>query len=574
MMPFPTTWYSPLIVALSLAFVAAPILVLGLGIQARLFPYLGLARRYLLGASIASVCLIGYGVFWLSLASPMAGQIASIACWCAALALAVHGPSRKRLAEILADPDVRWPLILLMTASFVALELDLALLPDPLPDSWHWGGPTRLRFEMYVDDTLPFVLAKRLFSGWDITVGILATDTLERAPLQAGLVLIELPVWEALGSLPFVNASWMPHLYRPYGTLLQSTWIAAGFTILRGLGLSVRGSVGVLASLLPSYFFFMNSVYVWPKLLAGGLVVSVYGVLIQRDGMMRRPGGRHLLYGATLAGLGILAHPGVALSLLVFGLMLLAPGRRPRWRHVVLAGCMVAGLVGPWLALQHRLLDNPGFLMRTHFANVERGDPRDTLEALRDTYADFTPGPLIAHKLEQVSMIVGTSDEASGYKLPSAGRFELLRAYHRNSLGVSLGILNLGWLVVIGSWLRGRGDPRSRLHKCGECLIAGLLCTALWLGLQLSIAVVYHGSYAAFILLFIGLAASLTCLPRGLGISILALHAWASLALALLGWGPSIELAPAHLSAAVIAASVLMLSLLSQRGPSADSLGR
>lgn len=574
MMPFPATWYSPLIVALSLALVATPILVLGLGIQARLFPYLGLARHYLLAASIASVCLLGYVVFWLSLANPWAGQVGSFACWCAALAFVVHGPSRKQLAELLRDPDVRWPLILLLSATFVTLELDLALLPDPLPDHWRWGGPVRERLLFHVDDILPYLLAKRVFFGWDIAAGIFASQTLERAPLQAGLVLIELPVWVALGGLPFVDSSWIEHLYRPYGTLLQCSWIAAGFTVLRGLGLSVRGSIGVLASLVPSYFFLMNSVYVWPKLLAGGLVVSVYGVLIQRGGMMRRPTGRHLLYGATLAGLGILAHPGVALSLLVFALLLLAPSRLPHWRHVLLAGCIVAALVGPWLALQHRLLDNPGFLLRTHFASVERSDSRPTSEALRDTYADFTLGSLIEHKLWQVSLIVGT-------QFPPAVSWEWLRNSHRNSLFVSLGILNLGWLVVIGSWLRGRGDRRSRLHKCRECLAAGLLCTALWLSLQLSSTVVFHGSYAAFILLFIGLAAILTCLPRRLGVSILAAHACASLALVLIGWGQneasmygSIELGPAHLLAAFIVASAFMIALLSQREPAGDLLTR
>ena len=563
MMPFPASWFSPLIVATSLLFVAAPFLVLGLGIQASLFPHLRLARHHLLAASVASVCVVGYALFWLSVLSPVAGHVASFACWCTALAFVVYGPSRRRLGALLGDPDVRWPLLLTLVATFVALELDLAVLPDPLPASWSWGDTARTRFRMFADDILPHAMAMTLFSGRDLASGIFAQQSIERAPLQAGLVLIELPVWDLLGNVPFLDRSWFSGLYRPYGALLQCTWIAAGFAALRGLGLSVRGSISVLGCLLPSYFFLMNSVFVWPKLLAGGLVVSAYAVLLQRDGMKRRPGGLHLAYGATLAGLGMIGHPGVAMSLLAFALLLLAPSRLPRWRDVALAFCVVAGIVGPWLILQNRLLDTPGFLMRRHLISVGRHDPRGALEALRGTYSDFTPSSFLVHKAKQVSLVVGISPAASGRKAPKDGPWDRLRAYQRNSLGATLGLLNTGWLVVVGVWLLRLGSRQSRLQKCGECLLAGLLCTAVWLGLQLSLSVVYHCSYATVILLFIGLAAALACLPRVLGIPLLAAHASASLATALLGWRDPFHLAPVHLLAAslvVLGLAVLLVS--------------
>jgi hypothetical protein len=283
--------------------------------------------------------------------------------------------------------------------------------------------------------------------------------------------------------------------------------------------------------------------------------------------MKRRPGGLHLAYGAILAGLGMFGHPGVATSLLAFALLLLSPSRLPRWREAALACCLVAGIVGPWLVLQNRLLDDPGYLMRRHLAGVGRNDPRGTLEALRGIYADFTPSEFLAHKAEQVSLVVGVSPVASGVKAPSDGPWDRLRAYQRNSLGATLGLLNTGWLVVAGAWVLRRGSRQSRLRKSIECLGTGLLCTAVWLGLQLSVAVVYHGSYAAFILLFIGLAAALACLPRALGISLLAAHVSASLAVALLGWREPFHLAPVHLLAASLVVLGLAVSLVPRHRP-------
>lgn len=572
MLPFPAAWSSPLVVAASLMFVAVPFFVVGLGvvglgmaglgIQSRLFDRLSLPRSHLVTASVATMCLLGLALFWLSLLSHDVGVIGAYTFWCAAVALIVHGPSRRRLRALLREPDVRWPLLLCLAAAFVALELDLAILPDPLPSSWAWGDTARERFHMYPDDVVPYAMARRLVMGWDIASGAWAQQGLERGPLQSGLLLIELPVFDLLGHLPFFERAWVPPLYRPYATLLQCTWVAAGFAVLRGLGFSVRGSIGLLASLLPAYFFLMNSIYVWPKLLAGGLVLGVYAALLQRPTTGRRPDALHLGYGAALGGLAMLAHPGAATSLLAFGLLLLAPSRLPRARHVALAACVMAAIVIPWLVLQSRSLERPGFLVRRHLAGVPEEDTRGTLEALRGTYGAFTATSFLAHKAEQMSLVAGTSDLHRGRRHRSASAWERLRMRQRNSLVPALGLLNLGWLVIVGDRILRRGHTGDTLRRVEACLGAGLLGTAIWLGLQLSEAVTYHGSYGTFTLLFIGLAAALACLPRALAIAVLGAHVVGSLALALVGWPEPFGLAPAHLVAAGLVASGLAIGLV------------
>ena len=103
--------------------------------------------------------------------------------------------------------------------------------------------------------------------------------------------------------------------YQVFGILLQCSWVAAVFALLRCIGLTSRRVALVVLALIPSYFFFIQSIFVWPKLLAGSLAVGSFCLLLCRDRTTALPVS-HAGSAAALAVLAFLCHGGVATALL------------------------------------------------------------------------------------------------------------------------------------------------------------------------------------------------------------------------------------------------------------------
>lgn len=553
---------TPLLVLLLVALTAAPLWIPGALLLAHLQPRLRLPTPLLPLAAIAGSGLFGYAVFWCYFWSPAVGRAASFGLL-AASALALVLPVGRRRLRALATGELRVVWIAIACSAFAATNLHLGVVRDPVGPHWSWAGhAVSSRLFIAPDNQIPLVFAQRLFEGAELRARIFRDQASERPPLQTGIVLIQYPLWRGLAALGAARAL-TDACYQVLGTLLQLTWMAAAWALLRLLGFGRRASGGVLLALVPSYFLYLNSVYVWPKLLAGGLVVGAYCLLLQRPSGAPLPPAR-MGVAAGLAALGLLAHAGVATSLLGFGLVLLLPRWFPGAANLARGALVGVALLAPWLAYQ-RLYDPPAnFLLKNHLAGVLQEDDRSTLQALRDSYAGFTPRSYLELKLRTLRMVLGIDrQQVPIYDLPSALRS--LRRYQTNQLVPALGVLNLGWPVVLFVLWRGPPEPRARWRGLARGLGVGLLCTGVWMMVQLSLPALQHASYATLILLFVALAAALVSLPPALCVPLLALNAALSVAVAL-SFPVTRSYSPAPLVAAALGYAALALVCLCGSG--------
>jgi hypothetical protein len=533
---------TPALVLVVLLAAALPLFVLGVTVQTRLFPRLALPLSLFSLLSIATSASIGYAVFWCYFASARFGQAVSVLLWLAAVAVVLVPSRHRQLRRVVRQPEVAIPSLLMLCAAFFYLTLHLGLLPDPVPRGWSWSRHANLSGMVRAPDNgIPREFAKKLYESSELR----GSHHSDRPPLQTGLVLIQYPVWQAIESASG-NEKVVDAYYQVFGVLLQCTWIPAAYALMRMVGLASPQVVFVLLALIPSHFFFIHSVFVWPKLLAGGLAVGAFCLLLLGGSASRPLPRRHMATAAALAALAVLAHGGVATSLVGFGLALSLPRLFPGWRNVLLGVLVMGALIAPWTAYQ-RYADPPGnYVIKNHLAGIKTRDDRGTLDAVADAYSAITLRELVETKWRKVRFVLGldrtpmTIDDVDQF-------FRAMRRYQFLHVFLSLDVLNLGWLVVVAGAIFGPAD--SRYRRLAYVLVIAVLCLIAWILLLLSAPIVQHGSYATMILLFAGLAAAIAQLPPFLSLPLLSVHVVLSAA-AILGFALDRQYAPASLAAA------------------------
>jgi hypothetical protein len=545
----PFSPFTPALVLIVLLAAALPLFVLGMTVQARLFPRLALPLSLFSLLSIATSALIGYAVFWCYFAGAGFGRTVSLLLWLAALAVLLVPFQRRQLYRLVRQAEIAIPSLLMLCAAFFYLTLHFGLLPDPVPQGWSWTRHANLSGMVKApDNRIPLNFARKLYEASELR----GSHHSDRPPLQTGLVLIQYPIWQAVESAS-ARESVVDSYYQVFGVLLQCTWISAAYALLRMLGLASPQVVFVLLALIPSHFFFIHSVFVWPKLLAGGLAVGAFCLLLLGGSASRPLSRRHMATAAALAALAVLAHGGVATSLVGFGLALSLPRLFPGWRNALLGVLVMGALVAPWAAYQ-RYADPPGnYVIKNHMAGVKARDDRGTLEAVADAYSKITLRELAEMKWRKMRFVLGldrmprTIDDVDQF-------FRTMRRYQFLQVFLSLDVLNAGWLAVLAGAFFG---PASSLHRRLVYVLGiAVVCLIAWILLLLSAPIVQHGSYATMILLFAGLAAAIAQLPPRFSLPLLSLHVVLSPA-AILGFSLERQYAPGSLAAA--AASYLAL---------------
>ena len=180
----------------------------------------------------------------------------------------------------------------------------------------------------------------------------------DRPPLETGFALLQWPLWGGHTQLG----------YQLLSTGLQVSWLPALWTVLRVRGLGAgRVSAVVLMTAATGAVFF-NTIYVWPKMLAGSLALAALAILVSRDDDDRWAGAGILA--AALATLSMLAHGGTAFALLALAPFVYRQRRRITVRAVAVGAAVAAVLYLPWTLFQH-FVDPPGNrLMKWMLAGV------------------------------------------------------------------------------------------------------------------------------------------------------------------------------------------------------------
>jgi hypothetical protein len=483
-----------------------------------------LSRRSLTMASRFGVVLCGSGIaayvdFWAWIPSPTLGRVIAIALLLAsAAAIAIAQPT-----VLLDDPELRRPFGILLLVVFAYLGLAYS---QGGFGGVHWArggtaGNTTLamayRYWLAPDNTLPLLFAQRLANHGSLTVPILGTGpnawhTSDRPPLQTGFALMVFPF---SGLKVFA--------YQFIGTVLEALWIPALWILLRSRGVgAVRVLVVVLCTAATGAIF-LNTIYVWPKMLAGAFALAALAVLLE---------GGSLALAVALAALALMSHGGVAFSLLA--LLLIIWKLRPKRKQVALAVAAAAAVYLPWAAYQN-FLDPPGNrLLKYQLAGVITQDRHSFLHDLVTQYLNHPLHSFLLNKLFNIQVLayIGsiwrTTPPGWGGFLVSARGAEI------TSLLVAAGPLLLGLLALASP--AARRSLRPLLPVFAFVLVSVACWVVLEFGGTNAATVIHQGSYAVLVLTVALPALMATYLPRAAAVTIVGV----SLAWFCVAWLPGV----------------------------------
>jgi hypothetical protein len=470
-------------------------------------------------------CLAGYLTFWAYFLHHHFGLAFGGAVLVGSLVLSFTDLRRNpRYRALLLSAEVAIPLALMALVGlfYVALWLSINLW-TPFHDT------TRQRFLEFIltqDNKIPIRFAENLYAGHPPRGELMGEwHYSDRPPLQAGLLLLQLPVAHASGH------------YREFllvaSIALQCAWVPALWALWRTSGLSRRQAGLALLFITFTGFALVNTVFTWPKILSGALaVVAVTVSLFDRGLRGRRLQGVLLGLAAALATTG---HGGVALSLAPLGLLILLPRYFPGFSRLVIAAAVYLAVTVPWGFFQS-LYDPPGnLLIRQHLADRKRPweEDQSTLRNIIDSYRPLDAREILVNKLANLRVLFRASEKPAddqypwppnGHPDPWPVNASAFRRCEFMCLFWAPGLMNLGWLVGLAAlWRRMPSAWRPGWPVAGVAL-GGALAWVLAMFAPGS-TVIHQGSYATLLLLFAALAGWLATLPGTLARILLAVHA-------------------------------------------------
>lgn len=494
--------YPPLLLLVQAALFIAPGLVGALWLRkAR-----GLPTPYVVLTGLLTSCLIGYAAFWVYFASPLAGKWLStlllVASWLAVFYLLTSRPART----ILRQTDVLVPIVLMISVAFFYNAIFIGCETHPgAPSCYTTGLPADNQLPQFFADNTAAGHANTPFGNW------LSSD---RPPLQAGIVLAQAP----FTTINFTGYNG----YQLLASLLQCAWVPAMWLLGRKLKPTNKQLALGMALCVVTGFFFFNSVYVWPKLIAAALGMLAFCLLL-----FEKPKLLTWAIAGVAVGAAYLAHSGVAFAFVpMVGATLLIRSLRPTWKIASLAAALTLVLVAPWLLYQ-KFYDPPGDrLAKWHIAGVIDVDSRSFPQALYDSYRQAGISGVAHNKLDNVRELIGRYPPEG--MLYGGGFLAKLRGADFRYLLVGLAVFNAGWLLLLfpamrRHMLKGNVDI-TRLKLVFAVALSSLV---LWVLAMFGpgTTVIHQGSYLIMLLLFGGLGALIAQLPARIACSLLAAQA-------------------------------------------------
>lgn len=457
---------------------------------------------------------IGYGAFWLYCLNPLVGLGSSLV-W-----MGVSGVLtwtwRRQLWQWLRSWDIWFPVGLVAVVGLFYLAILYISNPGTAITAL---AQNRFLLGMPPDNILPKLFAGSLYQGNPPSPLFSHWLSSDRPPLQTGIVLLHRPL------LFWTN---FDRSYQSLSTILQCAWIPALWALMRASHFSSRQLAVVLTCCIGSGFFLFNSLFVWPKLLAGSFLLVALALLVSIREAQRRPTIAETATMAGAAGLALLSHGSAIFTLLVMPLLLVSRWSWPKARSIVV-GCLVfLLLLAPWVAYQ-KLYDPPGDrLPKWHLAGVgiEAPDPRPLGQALKDAYSHLSFHQWLDYRWQNLSTLVDRVNQQSYITLPPRPTYpglmalataEQQRAKEFFHLLPGLGILNLGWLI--GGVFLVRSKQRLQIAALKSLFGVTIGSLILWILLIFlpGNTIIHQSSYAMVMVLFMMLAGVIAQAPLWIG---------------------------------------------------------
>jgi hypothetical protein len=511
-------------------------------------------------AGLVGIAANGYFAFWLWFFSPRVGHAVSFLlpileiAWLLWSGAKLDPPARADVKSLAL------PAALVLCASLLVLSAGFAYggLDKPIETPW-----TRFSHRLPPDNLLPFLFAEEVRIGHIYKPFFEGGHSSDRPPLQAAIALSQypfLPQPRALG-------------YTALAAILQSLWIYAVWLLLRAFHIDARAVTLAFLVTLFSGFTFLNTFFVWPKLLAAAFMLA-FSILLLVDNFaakLARDLPLMILAGALLA-FGLLSHGASAFA--VIGMILAAAALRRRLPFKSIAVVCGAAFVLylPWLLYQ-RLVDPPGdALLKLHLAGVDHPTDGPFLPVLAAAYRSLTPHIFFENKIANARWIFdyekpfwGRVLDLCSAALRGRSAEAAAAAFDLRSLSFFHFVPNLGFLVagalafIAGVYKR---SPAWRVSARLWLLVGCILVPWCLLMFKPESTSIHQGSYVAVLLAFSAAVLALWSIAPLLAIAVAVLEIALNVVIYVVFMPPPNPGLLAGELAIFIAASLGLLSLL------------
>jgi hypothetical protein len=344
--------------------------------------------------TLAATAVPGYFVFWLTLWTPHLNRFYAMGSIIAALIglfLCLPKLTKEGWAVL---RSLLTPLLLTGAAALMVLSSGFLYggMNDPL-------SKAQCRFlpRLPPDNELPLLLALGTRSP-HVAVPMqgnwLSSD---RPPLESGMVLAQFPLFRH----PRDQG------YTVLCVLAQTLWIFALWLLLSAFRLDSSAIVLSITACLFSGFAFLNSFFVWPKMLAGAYALGFFASFV--SARLVKSNSRLLawLVPGSLLAFSLLAHGGTVFALLP-AVPLLVFWKRP-WPIKRMMMAVVFGFLvySPWILYQ-KLYDPPGDrLLKYHLAGVEPVTSRPFFQVVKTAYGSLSWDQIVSYKKQNLQFAFG-----------------------------------------------------------------------------------------------------------------------------------------------------------------------
>jgi hypothetical protein len=495
-----------------------------------------LPALYVLPLALTISALLGCFSFGFYLIGNIAGAAFTYTTLSVSLLLLVRGSLKHRLMNDLSNGDFLIPLGCMYIVSLLYFSIPCWQLNEAnFVSSGQTHGTLQYLKIFYfaaIDHMIPSLFANAVFDGTE-------KETLprvghwkfsDRPPLQAGMVLY----YRFLSSAKYFNTH-----YHILAIILQCLWIPSVWVLCRAAKMPGRMIGIVLVASIFSGFFFFNSLYVWPKLLAASLVVFGFSLILKSRLESRQPSAGEMVFIGSVTGIGMLGHAGVVFTVLPMFLFLLHPISFPKIRDGFVGAICFLAPVSAWMVYQQFYDPRPGgdVLIKMHLAGFKGSftDPKPAMGTIVDAYQNKTLTQLLELKWGNIKTLgflneqwmLGERIGRIGQLLADPRYWYKFRVIQFTRLFPALGCFQLG-ILLFGFFKFIRSQSAPPLTSVSYMALLGILNIALWVLLMFgegqSKPLLYQGSYALVPVLFAVAAASISALPKPWVVGFLTYH--------------------------------------------------
>lgn len=486
-------------------------------VKLKLFP-----KEFLYICSLAVSLLFFYLLFFVYLANPALAHFIALGfiVFSPLVAVALIIDAKKYPDSLkLIRQNFLPPLLIIGVVFFIYNSLLYGCrLPVARVDSRRVPNETFCAIQnMPLDNGLPLMYgvftlnnkAKDLVLDWSIA---------DRPPLQIGATL---PLDDLSRSARPSNVA---NYYNVFSIFLQLSWIAAVWAVFKRLKFDRRARILLFLGFSAVGFFYLNSIFVWPKLLATGLALA--GITPYLGEKITKLSYRYAPVAAVLIALGLESHSSVIFTLvplaLILGYKLLKSGKI-NFKQLAIAATLFVCILAPWQVYRGSITTSDR-LVKYHFADVTAyEDKRGTVQTIVQEYQKLSFSQWIHNKSKNVTALF-----TAGYKAEAGCRPISLNKACNDwktltffSTFFAFEMYGIGFLFLLYYCIHHRLDSFDK--EAGLLAIGSLL---FWVIVMFhpGSTVVHQGSFLTMIVMFILLGKNIARSPFWILVAITAIQ--------------------------------------------------